>query len=145
MGLYCCAPCRCRDLVLTIWFSCLTRRRALTIARKRFMARWLVIAYFCFIKFDTTHTCRALILLCLPQCSQILSYEFATNSDLACVLSQLTTNNVDTMRRTVDGLTLDMQNIKKEQLDMSIRVRRVQVAVLTRGSPMFTVAREYTP
>ena len=44
---------------------------------------------------------------------------------------QLTTNNVDTMRRTVDGLTLDMQNVKKEQLEMSIRVRRAQVIVLS--------------
>jgi hypothetical protein len=40
---------------------------------------------------------------------------------------QLTTNNVDSMRRTVDGLLFDMQNMKKEQTDTAIRLRRVQV------------------
>lgn len=40
---------------------------------------------------------------------------------------QLTTNNVDSMRRTVDGLLFDVQGMKKEQMDTAVRLRRVQV------------------
>lgn len=32
------------------------------------------------------------------------------------------------MRRTVDGLQFDMQGVKKEQMDTSIKVRRLQVS-----------------